>query len=87
MEWISVEDRLPEPAQSVLVYSERECRVSKGYGVDYVLSGFSTSFMNIGYVTHWMYLPEPPKETEANPLIEMHLSVDPGMADSIEETE
>ena len=33
------------------------------------------------------HLPEPPKETEANPLIEMHLSVDPGMADSIEETE
>ena len=55
-EWISVEERLPEIGQSVLVYSSKyypvvECRDL----VTYMRMG------NYSGVTHWMPLPEPPK--------------------------
>ena len=55
-EWISVEDRLPD-AGRVIVYSPDSldetmtCRI-----MDYSFVRISTD------VTHWMPLPEPPKE-------------------------
>lgn len=53
--WISVKDRLPEPNERVLAYfpkmrdSEAVMLPSKGWAVN-------------KYVSHWMPLPEPPKE-------------------------
>lgn len=55
-QWISVEDRLPEPNQKVLAYRAD----SKGTYEEYRLCfGWALK----GAITHWMPLPEPPKET------------------------
>lgn len=55
--WISVEDRLPEPYEKVLVFGDFDNIVN--YRVDYldVYGIWIHSF----HVTHWQYLPEPPK--------------------------
>lgn len=61
--WISVEDRLPEEGETVLCYYESD------------LMGVCTRLHEIwedsyGYwesddaITHWMPMPEPPKEVE-----------------------
>lgn len=57
MEWISVKDRLPEEDTWVLVYS-RQGRYTN-LKVDYIHGG---KWFHSFYVTHWMPLPEPPKE-------------------------
>ena len=51
--WIPVEERLPDIGIEVLVYSEDD-----GVCVDYY-GGDSFGYYD---VTHWMPLPEPPKE-------------------------
>lgn len=54
-QWISVEDRLPEPTYQVLVYTS-DCWI--------VIDALDNNgeFMECGYnVTHWMPLPEAPK--------------------------
>ena len=59
MEWISVEERLPESEYVVLGWH-------KNWHIElcHVRNGFS--YMQIGLcddkATHWMPLPEPPKE-------------------------
>ena len=64
-EWISVEDRLPEEHEDVLTY----------FRFDLIFGGHSFSMCqdcmvspdrwdNENDVTHWMPLPEPPKEKE-----------------------
>lgn len=56
--WISVKDKLPEPNERVLAYfpEMRDCEVdiqiSKGWAIN-------------KFVSHWMPLPEPPKEEKA----------------------
>ena len=58
MEWISVDDRLPNEGYEVLIYSE-EGRISvekRQKGKDYIYSHQTDS----GNATHWMPLPEPP---------------------------
>ena len=61
--WISVEERLPEDGIDVIVYTDR-C----GGNVEYayyrydICAWFKDCILLIYNVTHWMPLPEPPKE-------------------------
>lgn len=58
--WISVEERLPEEGVSVLIYGFG-C-VDIGWVID---TGWRSEYINDydeGEITHWMPLPEPPKE-------------------------
>lgn len=60
--WISVEDRLPEDLRDVLVYAEHLTG-----GVRTVERAYCNQYgdwqeVNGKTVTHWMPLPEPPKE-------------------------
>jgi hypothetical protein len=58
-EWISVEDRLPEERQNVLVhYVDGWMPIAFLLGGKWYQSGGETSWVS---VTHWMPLPEPPK--------------------------
>lgn len=54
--WISVEERLPEPGKWVLAYCG-------SYANWFVLNKWcGTEWLHVMPVTHWMPLPEPPKE-------------------------
>ena len=55
-EWISVEDRLPEPLTSVLAYDYKNKRVG--------LFCFKNPENMVSFYSHWMPLPEPPKPKE-----------------------
>ena len=69
MEWISVEDRLPDRPEMVLcvvpsgarglgmymAHKERECFMFQGFGADGIHA--------VDEVTHWMPFPDPPKLT------------------------
>ena len=59
--WISVEERLPEVGTMVLVHDG-----SRAYVVEYTPNGlFEDDYGYCHYIddyTHWMPLPEPPKE-------------------------
>ena len=58
--WISVEDRLPEEKESVLVhYTDGWMPIAFLLDGKWHQSGGETSWLS---VTHWMPLPEPPKE-------------------------
>lgn len=60
MNWIKVEDRLPESEERVLII-ENDLMIEIGYYVDSVW--IEDSGLDIRYfVTHWMLLPEPPKD-------------------------
>lgn len=54
-QWISVEERLPEPWKEVLIYRGEEMAIVSSE----VTPDGRWLFSN---VTHWMPLPEPPKE-------------------------
>ena len=56
-EWVSVKERLPTESKNYLVYTN--------YGTIMVLHFYHKKKKWISgdeYVTHWMPLPEPPKE-------------------------
>ncbi len=53
-EWISVEERLPDEYETVLVYGEE-------IGVRMAFYAVDKRVWNEGVITHWMPLPEPPK--------------------------
>ena len=59
MRWIPVEERLPEEKQRVIVRRERV-----GTSVGWILWGnwMTDIGPGAGKVTHWMPLPNPPKE-------------------------
>jgi Protein of unknown function (DUF551) len=64
-EWISVKDRLPETGDDVLVWLDHGCELAS-YLIPY---GWQSEFINWlewaacrVNITHWMPLPEAPKE-------------------------
>lgn len=58
--WISVEERLPGESVTVLVYRDGCCGVARLLDVEPITMWTYTGFG--GDPTHWMPLPEPPKE-------------------------
>ena len=70
--WISVEERLPEDDVAVLVYAignnENSCVAMTSYThhmYGYNIEGWRSPWQYFFYerkITHWMPLPEPPKE-------------------------
>ena len=54
-EWISVDERLPDEAERVLVYGENGICFANRYKDDWLMP-----MLYAGEVTHWMPLPEPP---------------------------
>ena len=56
--WISVKEREPKRLQRALIYSPVGNRIASGV---YTEVGFITQAA-IGEITHWMKVPEPPKE-------------------------
>lgn len=56
--WISVKEREPKNLQRALVYSPVGNRIASGV---YTEVGFITQAV-MGEITHWMEIPEPPKE-------------------------
>lgn len=61
--WISVEDKLPEPGVVVLVHSKLGCTYFSHRLYNHVEGKpFVIEYSGGWEVTHWMLLPEPPKE-------------------------
>ena len=62
-EWISVEDRLPEPWEQVLIYSRHDfCESAFYIGVPGKwCSTWNHEMLDADSVTHWMPMPNPPK--------------------------
>lgn len=63
--WISVEERLPEENGSYLVVGKTKTAFTSHFYKKLIIHGkvFSAHFSN-KYITHWMPLPEPPRESE-----------------------
>ena len=62
-EWISVTERLPEKGEEVLVFDTRENWTGFAWlrpDETWTALGFDFPF-DLGEVTHWMPLPQPPK--------------------------
>ena len=62
-EWISVTERLPEKGEEVLVFDTRENWAGFAWlrpDETWTALGFDFPF-DLGEVTHWMPLPQPPK--------------------------
>lgn len=60
-EWISVEERLPDEQVKVICYFSEKSKVETSWHV--ISLGFMFEGI-FGKVSHWMPLPEPPKEAE-----------------------
>lgn len=60
--WISVKEREPKNLQRALVYSPACNRIES---MVYTEVGFITQ-AGMGEITHWMEIPEPPKEENEN---------------------
>ena len=63
--WISVEERLPEPDVFVLVGYKRYDHVFEGCYLEDEKYWCDREYSYIAPPSHWMPLPEPPKEPEA----------------------
>jgi hypothetical protein len=76
-EWISVKERMPEDGEFVLIYGVGYTQAKLGFVNKILSNGMRLNFWNrldptlqkyeipwvgAGVVTHWMPLPEPPKE-------------------------
>ena len=58
MKWISVKDRLPKQYELVLVFNRNNFYLAIREGIEFYEYKEEYSIS----VTHWMPLPEPPKE-------------------------
>ena len=62
--WIPVSERLPEPMEWVLCACR--AKIIEVLRYDHIMDDWDTTMPNRcymkGFVTHWMPLPEPPKE-------------------------
>lgn len=65
-DWISVKDRLPERADDYLVYFDDGFITTTSYTADENGEMDWELWAGSGEPTHWMPLPEPPKEREEN---------------------
>lgn len=68
-QWISVKERLPEIEKSVLIYYPKwdgdEIQVAKLEGDGMMFDICGEFNIGTGVITHWMPLPEPPKDGDA----------------------
>lgn len=65
MEWISIKDRLPKSDEYVLTYYIDKIWDETGVRTDTIredVNAFMSAYQMKQEVTHWMPLPEPPKE-------------------------
>ena len=62
--WIPVSERLPERRKDVVIIALRWGEVDVGWCEDGVWGSEFVDKYEDGEVTHWMPLPEPPKEGE-----------------------
>lgn len=61
MNWISVNDRLPEHGEDVLVTDGEACMVTNFLLSVKMFEFYSIDWWNNSEVTHWMELPKLPK--------------------------
>lgn len=62
-EWISVKDRLPEYRMRALAYADNGAMFAASHYDDwYVDTGENYYSCPLANITHWMPLPQPPKE-------------------------
>ena len=59
--WISVEDEMPEPYKNVLVVNRSGVTIA-WYNGRYWERGANTNHRSLKTVTHWMPLPDQPRE-------------------------
>lgn len=59
MEWISVRERFPDEDYPVLVYGLTDCDIARFYPTE---GWYSEAWGDVKGITHWMQLPDPPKE-------------------------
>lgn len=65
MNWISVKDRLPEKNQNVLVYQKGGVHGGNEIDIEYLQGdGFWADQGIMSEISHWMPLPEKPKEDD-----------------------
>jgi len=68
MEWISVEDQLPDQDVLVLIFNPftfetmHTAKLSEYEGEEYWYFESDDEYLHIQYTSHWMPLPAPPKE-------------------------
>lgn len=67
-EWISCEDRLPEPEKDVLCFCTYGSSIGMTVAGRFYVDDLEMRWMSFEteddtkyHVTHWMHLPEPPK--------------------------
>lgn len=70
MNWISTDDRLPEPNILVLIFNPftfetmHTAKLTEFDGDQYWFFESDDDYLHIRYTSHWMPLPEPPEEKE-----------------------
>lgn len=66
-EWISVKDRLPEEDTDVLIFSRKFkiCTIGRCMKSSWG-RWWTTNHAGCANITHWMPLPEPPKDGDGN---------------------